>query len=210
MRKAIALNTGYSTSHVLYSNMLRHLARGDESIAEAKVALDVDPLSMITNQMLGNAYASARRYPEAIAQYRKGLELHPDDSSLQLLLGWAYVYNGAVDQGVAAIQSSLEADGIDPRLSPDLAVIDAMRGDTNQARQILNRLLTLAESQPVSPGMIALVYIAVNDRVQGLNWLEKARQQHSSVMTWLKTDPRFDKVRDEARFQELMRHVGLI
>jgi len=210
VRKAIALNTGYSTSHVLYSNMLRHLGRGNESIAEAKVAIDVDPLSMITNQMLGNAYASARRYPEAIVQYRKGLELHPDDSSLQLLLGWAYVYNGAVDQGIAAIQSSLDTDGIDPRLSPDLAVIDAMRGETGEARQILNRLLMLAESQPVSPGMIALVYIAVDDRVQGLNWLEKARQQHSSVMTWLKTDPRFDKVRGEAGFQELMRRVGLV
>jgi len=210
VRKAIALNTGYSTSHVLYSNMLRHLGRGDESIAEAKAALDVDPLSMVTNQMLGNAYASARRYQEAIGQYQKGLELHADDSSLQLLLGWAYVYNGALDQGIAAIQSSLDVDGIDPRLSPDLAVIDAMRGETNEARQTLNRLLTLAESQPVSPGMIALVYIAVDDLTQGLNWLEKAHQQHSSVMTWLKTDPRFDKVRGEARFQELMRRVGLI
>jgi Flp pilus assembly protein TadD len=165
---------------------------------------------MVTNQMLGNAYASARRYPEAIGQYRKGLELHPDDSSLQLLLGWAYVYNGAMDQGIAAIQSSLDVDGIDPRLSPDLAVIDAMRGETNEARQTLNRLLTLAESQPVSPGMIALVYIAVDDGAQGLNWLEKAYQRHSSIMTWLKTDPRFDKVRGEARFRDLMRRVGLI
>jgi len=210
VRKAIALNTGYSTSHAQYCNMLRHLGRADESIAEAKLAIDVDPLSMVTNQMLGNAYVSARRYPEAIGQYRKGLELHPDDSSLLLLLGWAYVYNGSFDQGIAAIQSSLDVDGIDPRLSPDLAIIDAMRGDRGGARRTLDRLLTLAQSQPVSPGMIALVYIAVDDREQALNWLEKAYQQHSSIMTWLKTDPRFDKVRGEERFQDLMRRVGLI
>src|SRR4029077_9737436 len=61
VRKAVALNTGFSISHVHYSNMLRHLGRADESIVEAKLALAVDPLSMLTNQMLGNAYASARR-----------------------------------------------------------------------------------------------------------------------------------------------------
>jgi hypothetical protein len=54
------------------------------------------------------------------------------------------------------------------------------------------------------------VYIAVDDGAQGLNWLEKAYQRHSSIMTWLKTDPRFDKVRGEARFRDLMRRVGLI
>jgi tetratricopeptide (TPR) repeat protein len=210
VKKAIALNTGFSISHVQYSNMLRHMGRADESIAEGKLAIEVDPLSMLTNQMLGNAYASARRYDLAIAQYHKGLELHPNDSSLQYQLGWAYVYSGAVDKGVEAIRSSLAVDGGDPNLSPDLAYTDAMLGKPAETRQILNRLLTLAKKNPVSPGLIALVYIALDERAQALTWLEKAYQQHSSMMTWLKTDPRFDRIRQEPRFQELMRRVGLI
>ena len=128
--------------------MLRHLGRADESIAEGKLALEVDPLAMLTNQMLGNAYASARRYDLAIAQYQKGLDLHPNDSSLQYQLGWAYVYSGAFDKGIEAIRNSLAVDGVDPRLSPDLAYIDAMIGKRDQTRQILNRLLTLARNIP--------------------------------------------------------------
>jgi tetratricopeptide (TPR) repeat protein len=190
--------------------MLRHLGRAEESIAEGKLALEVDPLAMLTNQMLGNAYASARRYDLAIAQYEKGLSLHPNDSSLRYQLGWAYVYSGAFDKGIEAIRSSLALDSVDPSLSPDLAYIDAMLGKRDTTRQILNRLLTLAKKNPVSPGMLALVYIALDDRAQALTWLEKAYQQHSSMMAWLKTDPRFDRIREEPRFQELMRRVGLI
>jgi serine/threonine-protein kinase len=210
VKKAIALNTGFPVSHMQYSNMLRHLGRADESIAEAKLALEVDPLSMLTNQMLGNAYTSARRYDLAIAQYQKGLELYPNDSSLQYQQGWAYVYAGAIDNGMRGIRNSLAVDGVDPNLSPDLAFIDAMLGNRDETRQVLTRLLALARKYPVSPGMIALVYIALDERKQALDWLEKAYQQHSSMMTWLKTDARFDGIRGEPRFQELMRRVGLI
>ena len=72
------------------------------------------------------------------------------------------------------------------------------------------RLLTLARKYPVSPGLIALVYISLDEREQALTWLEKAYAQHSSMMTWLKVDPRFDRIRKEPRFQDLMRRVGLI
>jgi hypothetical protein len=85
-----------------------------------------------------------------------------------------------------------------------------MIGKRDESRQILNRLLTLAKKYPVSPGLIALVHIALDEREQCLTWLEKAYTQHSSIMTWLKVDPRFDRIRDEPRFQVLMRRVGLI
>jgi eukaryotic-like serine/threonine-protein kinase len=210
VKKAFALNPGFPDAHMLYSNMLRLLGRANESIAEAKLALEANPLAMLTNQMLGDAYTSARRYDEAIAQFQKGLELHPNDSSLQYQLGWAYVYSGAYDKGAEIIRSSQAVDGVDPSLSPDLACINAIVGKRDEARQTLNRLLTLAKKYPVSPGLIALVHFALDEREQGLTWLEKAYAQHSSMMTWLKTDPRFDKVRPEPRFQELMRRVGLI
>ncbi len=210
VKKAIALNTGFSISHVQYCNMLRHLGRADESIAEGKFALEVDPLSTLANQMMGNAYASARRYDLAIAQYQKGLELHPNDSSMQFQLGWMYVYSGELEKGIEAIRKSLALDGVDPNVSPDLAYIDAVTGKRDRTRQTLNRLLTLARKYPVSPGMIALVYVGLDERTTGLEWLEKAYQHHSSMMTWLKTDPRFDRIRPEPGFQDLMRRVGLI
>ncbi|HEY2013765.1 MAG TPA: tetratricopeptide repeat protein, partial [Bryobacteraceae bacterium] len=210
VNKAFGLNPGFSTAHMLYANLLRHLGRADESISQARLALEADPLAMLTNQMLGDAYSSARRYDLAIAQFQKGLDLHPDDSSLRYQLGWAYVYSGAYDKGIEAIRGSQTVDGIDPLLSPDLAYIDSLIGKREETRQILNRLLVLAKKYPISPGMIALVYSALDDREQTLIWLEKAYQRHSSMMVWLKVDPRFDRIRSDPKFQDLMRRVGLI
>jgi TolB-like protein/DNA-binding winged helix-turn-helix (wHTH) protein/Tfp pilus assembly protein PilF len=210
VKKAIALNPSFPTAYMMYCNMLRHLGRADDSIAKAKLALEADPLAMLTNQMLADAYISARRYDLAIAQLQKALDLHPNDSLLQYQLGWAYIYSGAYDQGMESIRVSQDADGVDPQLSPDVACINAMIGKPDKTRQTLHRLLTLAKNNPVSPGLIALVYAALNERAQCLTWLEKAYAQHSSMMTWLKVDPRFDRIRAEPRFQELMRRVGLI
>jgi tetratricopeptide (TPR) repeat protein len=209
-QKAISVNPSYSTSYVLSTNICRHLGRADESIMAAKKGLEVDPLAMITNQMLGNAYVNARKYDLAIVQFQKALELHPNDSTLLYHLGWAYVYSHAYDKGVEAIGKSLALEGGEPQLSPDLAYIDALIGKKDETRRILGRLLDLAKRYSVSPGYIAMVYIALDQREQAFIWLEKAYRQHSAMMAWLKVDPRFDGIRSELRFQELMQHVGLI
>jgi len=208
--KAISVNPGYSTSYVLSTNICRHLGRADESILAAKKGLQVDPLAMITNQMLGNAYVNARRHDLAIVQYQKALELHPNNSTLLYHLGWAYVYTHAYDKGIEAIENSLGLEGADPQTSPDLAYINVLIGKKDETRRILRQVLNLARTYPVHPGLIAIMYIALNERVQALNWLEKAYRQHSPMMAWLKVDPRFDPIRSEPRFQDLMRRVGLI
>jgi eukaryotic-like serine/threonine-protein kinase len=207
--KAIAVNPGYSTSYVLTTNICRHLGRADESIVAAKKGLQVDPLAMITNQMLGNAYMNARKYDLAIAQYEKSLELHPNSPTLLYHLGWAYVHKRAYEKGIQAIANSLALEDGDPQLSPDLAFIYGLIGKKAETRKILARVLNLARTYSVSPGHIAMIYMGLDEREQALTWLERAYGQHSAMMAWLKVDPRFDSMRQEPRFQALIRHVGL-
>ena len=209
-QKAIALNPNYSTAHISYSNILRYLGHPDESIVEARRAVELDPLAMLTNEALATAYVSARRYDQAIEQCKKALELHPDESNLHHLLGWAYAYKQMYKPAIESIEKSLALDGVAPALSPDIAYIDTMAGQKKEARRILARLLALSEKAPLNAGLIALVYAGLGEREETLTWLEKAYQQHSPMMTWLKVDARFDNIRDEPRFQELMRRVGLI
>ena len=210
LKKAIELNPSYALAHLYYSTVLRHLGRREESIVQAKRALELDPLSGVTNQAVADAYASARQYDPAIAQYLKTLELFPDKSDSHYLLGWAYANQGRYQDGIEEIQKSLTLDGMDASLSPDLAYIDALTGKKQEAQDILARLLALSKQVPVASGYIALVYIGLGNREQALNWLEKAYDQHSTLMQWLKTDPRFDSIRSEPRFQELMRKVGFL
>jgi adenylate cyclase len=169
----------------------------------------VDPLAMITNQMLGNAYMNARKYDLAIAQYEKSLELHPNSPTLLYHLGWAYVHQHAYEKGIQAIANSLALEDGDPQLSPDLAFIYGLIGKKAETRKILARVLDLARTYSVSPGHIAMIYMGLDEREQALTWLERAYGQHSAMMAWLKVDPRFDSLRQEPRFQALIRHVGL-
>jgi len=206
-RKAIELNPGYAAVHSVHSNRLRRLGRTEESIAEAKRGLELDPLSALTNESLGDAYLSAHQYDLAIEQYQKTLELYPNQSPSRDSLGWAYVYKGMYDKGIEEIKKSY---GEDPSLSPELAYIHAMRGETSEAHKILERLLSLSKRVPIAPHHFALIYTGLGKKDEALTWLEKAYQQRSPMMTWLKVDPRFDSLRQDPRFQDLMRRVGLL
>jgi Flp pilus assembly protein TadD len=209
-RKAIALNPGDPTAHLSYSNMLRYQGRVEESIAEAKRALELDPLAVLTNDVLGYAYVCAGRPDLTIAQSEAALELHPEDSGLHYLLGWAYVFQGVFDKGVEEIRKSHSMDGIDPDLSPDLAYIDAVTGKKAEARRILGRLLDLAKVAVVDPAQIAAVYAGLGQHEEALTLLEQAYEQRSPMVTWLKVDTRFDSLREEPRFKKVMRGAGLM
>jgi TolB-like protein/DNA-binding winged helix-turn-helix (wHTH) protein/Tfp pilus assembly protein PilF len=209
-RRAIELNPGFSLAHLYYSNMLRHLGRREESIAEAKRALELDPLSPLTNEELGDAHLSARQYDAAIEQYQKTLELYPNQAAPRDSLGWAYVYKRMYDKGIEEIRKSIALYGEEPGLSPEIAFIYGITGRKGEAQKILDRLLSTSKTVPIEAHHFALIYIGIGEKDQALAWLEKAFEEHSPMMAWLEVDPRFDGLRKEPRFQDLIRRVGLL
>jgi TolB-like protein/Flp pilus assembly protein TadD len=210
LKKALQLNPGSVQAHESYSNELRHSGRREESIAEAKRAQELDPLSPMANEVVANAYVGARQFGLAIEQYQKTLQLDHNRSNTHYHLGWAYFYSGMRDKGVEEIQKSLAIDGADPSFSADLAYIYALLGDKSEAQRILGRLQRLSKTTPVAAEHFVFIYTGLGDDNEVFVWLEKAYEQHSRIMTWLKVDPRFDRLRPDPRFQELTRRVGLI
>lgn len=209
-KRAIELNPGFPLAHLYYSNMLRHLGRREESIAEARRALELDPLSPLTNEELADAHMSARQYDAAIEQYQKTLELYPNQAAPRDSLGWAYVYERMYDKGMDEIRKSIALYGEDPSLSPEIAFIYGITGRRYEARKILGRLLSTSKSVPIAAHHFALIYIGIGEKDEALAWLEKAFEQHSPMMAWLEVDPRFDSLRQEPRFQHLVKRVGLL
>ncbi len=207
-RRAIELHPGYVLAHVYFTTELRHQGRGPESIAEAKRALSLDPLALLANEGLADAYLSARYYDLAIEQYSRTLELHPDHSTSRYLRGWAYVYKGMYAQGKQDILESLRLEGGDPALSPDLAYIAAVTGKPEETKKTLRQLLDLAKKTPVPPGYLALIYIALGEKDRAFHMLDQALLERSSMMLWLKTDPRFDSLRSDPRFVSMLKRVG--
>lgn len=97
--RALKLNPRFQEAHYLYSFFLSTRGRFDEGIAEAKLALELDPFSLRLNHHLGNSYYLARRFDEAIGQYQQAVELDTKNPSLHESLGDAYEQNGLYDQG---------------------------------------------------------------------------------------------------------------
>jgi serine/threonine protein kinase/tetratricopeptide (TPR) repeat protein len=208
IQTAIKINPGYAITHTNYSDQLRHRGRAGESIAEAKRALALDPLSPFTNEGLGDAYLSSRQYDLAIEQYQKALELNPAQVNSRDSLGWCYVYKGMYEKGIEEIHKS-DGDGSDPDLSPEIAYVQAISGNRSKARGTLERLKMLSTQFQIPAHHFALIYLGLGEKDKAFEWLERAYQQHSRMMTWLKVDPRFDSLRQDSRFHDLVRRVGM-
>src|SRR5262249_41836072 len=97
----------------------------------------------------------------------------------------------------------------DPDLSADLAYIYAAQGRKNEARKILEQLMLFSKHSTVPPEHFAFVYIGFGDKDRAFTWLEEAYRQPRPVVTWRKVDPRFDSIRSDPRFLDLMHRVGL-
>jgi tetratricopeptide (TPR) repeat protein len=113
------------------------------------------------------------------------------------------------DRGMDEIRKSIDLYGEDPAISPELAYIYGSVGRKAEAQKILDRLLEASKTVPIAAHHFALIYIGMGKKGEALAWLDKAYEEHSPMMAWLKVDPRFDSLRPEPRFQNLLRRVGL-
>jgi serine/threonine protein kinase/Tfp pilus assembly protein PilF len=206
--RAIQINPGSFLAHSVYINQLRHRGRFGDSIAEAKLALTLDPVSAFAYENLGDAYMSDRQYDLAIEQYQKAIELNSDQAVSHDSLGWCYVYKGMYEKGIEEIHKS-DGEGSDPSLSPEIAYVYAVSGDRKRAQKTLELLQGLSHQGFVPAHHFVLIYAGLGDKDKAFEWLEKAYEQHSPMMGWLKVDRRFDGLREDARFQRLLARVNL-
>ena len=169
------------TAHLSYSNILRYLGRPEESIAEARRAFELDPLAVLTNEVLANAYLSARRYDLA-DRSMPSPRWNCTPKSPASTIYWAGRTSTRACTTRAGTQSrkALPSTATIATFSPDLAYIDSVTGNKQEARKTLGRLLALAKQAPVDPGLIALIYVGLGQRQEALPLLQQAYRRHSA------------------------------
>ena len=112
-------------------------------------------------------------------------------------------------EAIAEFQKALGASPGSPFALGSLGHAYAASGERNKARRTLWEMLELSKRRYVSPFDIAVVYAGMDDNERTLDWLQKALDDHSLEMIFLKVDPRFDRLHGEPRFAELLRRIGL-
>jgi len=208
--RAIELNPNYATAHQWYGEAyLTPMGRIDESLAEIRVARQLDPLSCAVGADVGKTLYFARRYDESISQLRSVLDM---DSTCYPAYAWlrqAYEAKGRYAQALQVFEKEKEFASRAQQVAFQVN-IHARMGQTLQARQFQAQLLELAQTEPVDPGLIAAEYINLGDKEQAFAWLEKAYAARSNFMSSLKVWGLYDPLRNDPRFVDLERRVKLI
>jgi TolB-like protein/Tfp pilus assembly protein PilF len=202
--RALELAPGYATGHHWYGLMLAKLGRFDEALAEIRRAAQLDPLSWIISTNLGWTYYFARDYKRAIDQLVRTVERQPDVSTYPwLLLSEAYTQVGSYPEAIAAAHRAVE---LNPHATIQIRLAYAYQkaGQTAEAQRILDEHLENGD-----PTRVALVYAAAGDTERAFESLERAFDERSPFLYELKVDPRYDPIRSDPRFAELLRRLGL-
>jgi tetratricopeptide (TPR) repeat protein len=208
-RRAIQLNPRYPIAHHWYGGFLSAMGRHKEALQQAETARELDPLSPIIQTWVGLRYYFARRYEQAIAEYLKALELDRDFAPAHWHLGWAYEQAGQFEKGISEAERALAIDEGNLLYVASLGHAYARAGKTKQARATLQRLAGASADRHVSAYHVAMIYIALGDMETGLDWLERALEERSPWIGYMRVDPRLDPVRSYPRFGRLLRNARL-
>ena len=203
--RAIELNPNYATAHQWYARTVLLMAgQFDRAIAEVKRAVELDPVSPIIHAELGTVYMVARRYDEAIEELRNTVEMYPEFYWARRFLGLALELKGSTRDAIAEYERALELSD-DPVVLAFVAHAEATTGRQNEAREILARLTEAAKTRYVSPYAFAVIHLALGEKDQALDWLEKAARDHAGPqINLIKVDPYLDPLRGDPRFETLV------
>jgi eukaryotic-like serine/threonine-protein kinase len=207
--RSLELGPTYPTANHWYAEYLMTMDRRGEAIARIKNSQELDPLSLIINVAVGWELYFARRYDEAMEQLRRSVELDPNYPVtywiLGLLLRKMSRYELAISEGEKAVKLASGS----PLMRAALAHTFGTAGRTKEALQILDDLTNLAKQKYVAPYFFAGIHIGLGDNDRAIEYLERSYEEHSHWLIYLHIDPSMDGLRDNPRFQDLLRRVGL-
>jgi TolB-like protein/Tfp pilus assembly protein PilF len=208
-RRALELDSTSAQINWHYGMYLTAINRSAEAIARVERAQDLDPLSLIIQAASARSYYNARRYEDAIAQAKSALEIDSTFGRAHFWVGMANEQLGRSDEAIREFESTLSFGGPATIYLAALGHAYGRAGRRDKALAVLADLQTRAKSRYISPLDIATVYLGLGDTDAIFEWLERAFQTRASALVYLAVDPRYDAVRDDPRFQDLVRRVGL-
>jgi TolB-like protein/DNA-binding winged helix-turn-helix (wHTH) protein len=206
--RAIALNRNLAGAHVRYAHLLSNVGRHKEALAEAERARELDPLSLITNALFGMFLFQARHYDAAVEQLQKTIQMNSHFWVGHLHLGKVYEQKGMYQQAIEEFAKARNLSEGDSETIASLGHSYALSGKQDAARDVLEELKRQSLKSYVPPYNIAMIYAGLGEKDRALDWLEKGYEARDVHMIFLKVDPKWDSLRTDSRFQDLLERMG--
>jgi tetratricopeptide (TPR) repeat protein/DNA-binding winged helix-turn-helix (wHTH) protein/TolB-like protein len=207
-RRALADNPNYAMAHSWYGETLAAMGRYPEAIAEAQRALEDDPLSLIIGSNAGWTLSLAGKTDQAIEILRKAIEIDPTFPRTHYRLGRAYEQKKSYEMAISELEQAVSLSGGDACYKGSLGHAYAISGNLNQARKVLQELEERTDQPYVPAYAIALVYAGLGESDHAISWLQKAYEDRSTSIAFLKLDPELEDLHSDQRFEQLSRRVS--
>ncbi len=216
-KRSLDLDPYEAMPHQLYAFYLVVMGRLDEAMIETRRAQEIDPGSVIISTGTAWVLYFARHYDDAIEQAHQALERQPNSAEAHTLLRLAYEKAGRFQEALADWQKQMMLTGRS-ELAESLTQVYETSGYEGVLLKLLERTERVCRKSYLSPVIFFLFHARLADikprngirhRDQALRWLEKAFQERCPYLPFVKADPLFDSFREDYRFTELTRKIGL-
>jgi len=208
-KKAIEINPNYAEAHDEYGLSLAVIGRADEAITEGDHALELDPLSFVSNLNVGWIFWCCGQYDNMHKQGKKLIELEPNFFGGHWLIGSEFWTKGRYEQAISKYQTAVALGG-GQNVLVNLGCLYGIVGERDKAQQVLNELQELSTSRYLLPYSIALVYAGLGEVDRAFEWLEKSYEQREGLLlTFKHTASRIPGFSSDPRLADLLRRIGL-
>jgi len=206
-KESIALNTKNATAHLWFGLFLGCMGRFEEGLTKARRAIRLEPYSLTAHLVMAMVYFCSHRYDDMISQCGKALELEPDFAQAHFALGLAYAGKSRGEAAIDALQRAVERSRDSSMFLAALGGAYATSKQLHDALAIQERLHQMAKQQYISPYMLSRLHLALGETDEALHWLENGYRERAALMVFLKTDPQFDPLRSDQRFERLLHRM---
>ena len=207
-KRAIELDPNSVTAHHSYSVYLAGMLRSVEARSEIQKARTFDPLSVLVSTDMGFELYYDRKYDEAIKALRDAIEMNPKAPLPHFWLGRVYQAERKYPEATTEYQAAGPGVARWPPALAGLGHLYGILGKRADALRVLDELRLMAEKSFVTAYAPALVHLGLGDKEQTLVSLERSLEERSNWLFWLLADPRWDPMRSDSRFQEIVKKVG--
>ena len=208
-QRALELNPSNAAAHHSYSRLLAATGRVDEALAEIKRSEALDPVSPLLQANTAMILYFGGRYDQAIEQLHRTLELDSGYVVALWGLGLAYEQKAFHAQAIPMMEKAAAGSARDANFLGSLGHLYAVAGRRRAAQQIISELQQQSKRGYVSSYQVGLVYAGLGEDERAIGWLQKAADERSTLLVYLRMDPRLATLRSDRRFQALTRQVGL-
>jgi TolB-like protein/DNA-binding winged helix-turn-helix (wHTH) protein/tetratricopeptide (TPR) repeat protein len=207
-RRALELNSSNPAAHKGLSGWMLRQGRTDEALTWAKRGRELDPLA-VSGADIGWILFQARRYDEALEELRSVLAIEPNDASILRYLGYVLIAKNQPEDAIPPLEKALTLSDRSPGIIGVLIRAYAHAGRRADALKLLAELKKRKLAGYVPAGAFVNAYLGLGERDQSFAALEQAYNERSAILQFLKVHPFFDPLRDDPRFKDLVRRVGL-